>query len=176
MKNTKNFPKTSQQLKYNSLFEYYGFTQKEAKQYPIITNILKQLTPQRIQKEIETIQNIKLPLQLQKWVKEYEKVGYRNDFIWKWVYEASKIITFPTVSLNYQKKVWEIKTLIFICDTFLDDIADKDKDKKLIDSLIKIPFERENHINKKNKFKNLLKFREKLIFAENLFSCFCIYF
>jgi hypothetical protein len=34
----------------NSLFEDYGFTARDARKYPVISRILKQLTPEMIEK------------------------------------------------------------------------------------------------------------------------------
>jgi len=136
-------------VKFKSLFEYYGFTKSDEKKYPVISEILKELTPERIEKEIKEVQKVELPKEIKKWVKEYEKVGDRNPFIWKWVYYSAQMITFPTVLKSYQAHVWKIKFLLFMFDTLIDDVADKTKNKKFLIEIL-------NAVSKKNFSRNNL--------------------
>ncbi len=124
-----------------SLFEYYGFTEADVKDYPVITGILKQLTPERVENEIREVQAVELPPELQKWVDEYEKMaggGGRPYFIWKWVYHACQIVTFPTVPQDYQLHVWETKVLLMMLDTLLDDVADKRQNRGFLTAILNV--------------------------------------
>ena len=106
----------------------------------IIEKIIKQLTPERIKKEVALVEAIKLPPKLQKLVKEYEKVGDRDSFIWKWSYKVAQIITFPNVPKIYYNSLYITKFLMILFIVLLDDVADKLQNKILLEEILKIPF------------------------------------
>ncbi len=111
-----------------------------------IDEILSQLTPENRQKQIKEIQEIELPLELQKWIQEYEKVGERSGFIWKWTFKISGIITLSCVSKKYLKSLRNVKFITSMFIILLDDITDKVQNEKLLNELLKIPF-KQGHIN-----------------------------
>ncbi|MDO8663268.1 MAG: hypothetical protein Q7K28_00290 [Candidatus Wildermuthbacteria bacterium] len=104
----------------------------------IIEKILKQLTPERIKKEIEVIQKIKLPPELQKWVTEYEKVGERGEFVWKWTYSGWRLFTLSCVAKKYKKSVYIIKTCNTILNALIDDLSDNRGNEKFLNEALSI--------------------------------------
>jgi hypothetical protein len=151
-------------IKQKSLIDYYGFSKTEQKNCPVITGILKQLTPKRIEKEIEEIQKIKLPPELQKWVEEYKKVWERNEFFWKFIYRINQTITPFNIPKVYQNSVIKIKFLTVMFIVLIDDIVDKTQNKRLLNKILKIPFYQNylefDQFTKKEK--EYLKFTKKL--------------
>ena len=149
---------------FKNLFEYYGFTKKDEKKYPVISRILKKLTPERMKKEIGAIKAIKLPAELQKWIREYEKVGERNNLAWKQLFIASEMIRIPIVLKKNLKFLRDTKFLFSMFIILVDDIVDKMKSEELLSQVFKIPFQDTNikfaQLNQKEK--RYLKFTKKV--------------
>jgi len=122
----------------------------------IIEKILKRLTPERVKKEIEAIQKIELPLELQKWVKEYKKIGKRSEFLWRWIYNADKTVTdLFNIPRKYYYSIIETSFLFHMLTNLIDDVSERTNGKNLLNELLKIPFNREyiklNRLNKEER-------------------------
>lgn len=102
--------------------------------------ILKKLTPERIKKELAEIQAIELPENLQKWVKEYKKVGDRVDITWKAFLKAQEVLNYFSVPVKYRDCLDEIKFLFAMFTVLIDDVADKWQNKKLLSEINKLLF------------------------------------
>ena len=132
--------KIKKNKKKQDLVSYYGFTKAEQKKYPVVTGVLRQITPEKAKKEIKAIRDVKLPADIQKWIKEYEKVGDRDDISWKLFFKLKEKVDNSFSIKISQKSLKEVKFLIAMFVVLLDDIADKKQNSKLLDELLKIPF------------------------------------
>jgi hypothetical protein len=108
----------------------------------VIEQILKKLTPERVKKEVEAIQGVKFPPDMRKWFKEFDKVGERPVFLWKWLYKINKIWIYSPIQKKHSTSLRKVKTLYNMFIVLLDDIAETTKRKRLLDELLKIPFEK----------------------------------
>ena len=150
--------------KQESLLSYYNISKADKKKYPIITNILGKLTFVEIENRVKKAKKINLPKELQKWTEEYEKVGRRDDFTWKRTFRHSGLVNLFTGSKKSQKFLRDTKFFMFMFIILLDDVADILQNKKLLNEILKIPFERKYiEFNKLNtKEKKYLKFTIKV--------------
>lgn len=152
--------------KTGSLLDYYGFTKAEQRKYSVISGILRELTPERIKREVEEVKNTQLPEELEEWVREYEKAGgKRNMLFWQWIYKAIQDTVFSTVEKRYLQSIQINNFLFIIYIILLDDLVDGKGSKNLIIKLLEIPI-LSGHINNKKlknkKEKIYLKFAIKI--------------
>ncbi len=148
-----------------SLISYYNLSKTEEKKYPVITKILKSLTPIKIKREIEKTKKIKIPMELQKWTKEYDKkIGERDGLTWKRTFRHSGLVNFSIVPKKSQEFLQNTKFFMFMFIILLDDVADRLQNKKLLNEILKIPFEGKyiefNKLNQKEK--EYLKFTARV--------------
>ena len=95
----------------------------------IIEKILKELTPERVKKEVEAVEKVRLSREVKRLANDYKRLGdpNRNEYLWKWIFRGTKIFTGNRVSRRFLPDLLEAKLLLFILDTFFDDIVDKYK-------------------------------------------------
>ena len=160
--------KRNKDAEFKSLFEYYGFTKSDEREYPVISGILKKLTPERIEEEIKTVKQTKLPRELEGWVEEYENFGKRSLFFWQFMFRGQRMFSF--IKKGQKHKTIELKFLITILIILFDDIADQKRDPRLLSNMLKIIINNGENISYKNlssKEINYLKFTLKIWGAIN---------
>ncbi len=100
--------------------------------------IITQKSLEDTKKEISDIKSVELPDKLIRWVKDYEQVGARNDFVWKLFYKVSKVIDYIDIEDRFSESLLEIRFLMAILVVLIDDCADQSRDEKLLDILSEI--------------------------------------
>lgn len=123
-------------------------------EYRPIDNITKIVESQDFYENMEQIKKMDIPDEMTHLINKYESVcGDRDRFLWKWVQTLTTSrdpgFMFSTVPDEYNNQISSLKTILTVFVAILDDIADKYKDKDLLEKSLKIPFENEN-IDTKN--------------------------
>jgi len=103
-------------------------------------------------------------------IKEYDTLfGQRDHYIWKslgYVYTNAGV-TLSTADKKYSENMIDCKMILTLLCTLIDDVAEKNKDKTLLDEMISIFNSNNEKIDVKNeKTKYVMKLWKKLI--ENL--------
>lgn len=104
----------------------------------LIENILEQITPERIKKEIEATKKVELPPQLKIWIEEYEKVGKRDEFVWKLFLKARQSIDCVSLPEINKEALQEVDFLMALFVVLFDDVADNSQNEELLNEMMKI--------------------------------------
>lgn len=98
-------------------------------------------------KTLERIRQADLPGRLERFTTKYaNRVGVRDEFIWKWLYSTLKEVTLDAVPSTERKSLWVDKTIATIFVVILDDLLEDEEDLNTFNEARKIPFERQ-HVN-----------------------------
>lgn len=75
-------------------------------------------------------------------VRSYEKVGFRNTYLFDWLLYMFENLHFSSVDKRYYGILAQCKTMISTYDVMIDDIADRkeERDNKMMQALLNIPF------------------------------------
>ena len=92
--------------------------------------------PGELAKVVADIKNVQFSPYLQTWIENYEKVGQRGRFLWQWCLKGLGIVTLPCVPPNLREHVIETKMLSILYGTLIDDIADREQDREMLEMAI----------------------------------------
>lgn len=90
------------------------------------------LPPAELAKIVAEIKAIEFSSYLKGWIEDYEKVGQRGRFLWQWCLKGLKLTTLPCVEPNLREHVIETKMLSIFYGTLIDDIADREQDRDML--------------------------------------------
>lgn len=94
--------------------------------------------PEELSKIVAEIRAIEFSPYLQRWIEEYEKVGQRGRFLWQWCLKGVRLTTLGCVPAKLREHVIETKMLSIIYGTLIDDIADREQDREMLQMAISV--------------------------------------
>lgn len=80
----------------------------------------------------------RLSPEVQWWVDEYEKLGHRELYLWKWCLHGLHLTTLPTVSHVWRDHLCDTKLLAVMFGVLLDDVADQQRDAAYLRTLLRL--------------------------------------
>ena len=86
----------------------------------------------------QEIKSVEFDPSLTDWIKRYEKCGQRSRFLWQWCAKGVRLTTLPCVQSEFTEHVFETKMLSILFGTLIDDIADQEQDREMLESAIAI--------------------------------------
>jgi hypothetical protein len=90
-----------------------------------------QVTHEQVAALREQTRRVVLGSYVERWLRRYNEVGKRSDFLWRWCWSNVKLVTLPCVEPGLVQHLAETKMihLIFLC--LIDDIVDERHDAEM---------------------------------------------
>ena len=90
------------------------------------------LLPEQLDRIVTDIKAVSFSPYLRTWVEQYDKVGQRGHFLWQWCLKGLDLTTLPCVPSAQRQHVIETKMLSILYGTLIDDIADREQDREML--------------------------------------------
>src|SRR3954454_983278 len=75
---------------------------------------------------------------LDEWIRRYEKCGQRGRFLWQWCAKGVRLTALPCVEPHLRDDVYETKMLSILFGTLIDDIADQEQDREMLEMAMRL--------------------------------------
>lgn len=92
--------------------------------------------PDELARIVADIKSIEFSQYLRGWIEDYEKVGQRGRFLWQWCLKGLGLTTLPCVEPGLRQHIIETKMLSIFYGTLIDDIADREQDREMLQMAI----------------------------------------
>src|SRR4051795_7096294 len=92
--------------------------------------------PRDLTNIVADIKSVEFSPYLRRWIEEYEKVGQRGRFLWQWCLKGIGLTTLPCIPSELREHVIETKMLSILYGTLIDDIADREQDREMLEMAI----------------------------------------
>ena len=89
-------------------------------------------------KSLIEIQNIGFTPLVHEYVKRYEEVGDRDDFLWRWAIRGLELTQLSMVPVERASELGETKLLAVILNVLLDDLADNRGSEELLEMALSL--------------------------------------
>src|SRR5256885_6912463 len=94
--------------------------------------------PNELAEAVSQIKSTEFSPYLERWITDYEKVGQRGRFLWQWCLKGLNLTTLPSVVPKLREHVIETKMLSILYGTLIDDIADREQDREMLEMAMRL--------------------------------------
>ena len=111
-------------------------TEVAFQELPAKSELSLDISAPELSRIVAEIKQVKFSPYLQDWIKSYESVGQRGRFLWQWCLKGVGMTTLPSVQSELREHVIETKLLSIFFGTLIDDIADREQDREMLQMAI----------------------------------------